>query len=234
MKALSLPSLGQTMQLSDRVYQLLRDQIVTGAIEPGARLRVDALAQQLGISSTPVRDALSRLEKDRLINRHPYQGAVVRVFEESEIRGLYELRAGLECLAVRLACLRITEGEIAWLREHQKVGQTALAEGDMEAYRVYNQDYHSAILGAARNAQLTSVMEGVLLQFHILTAQTIRFAGRPARAIQEHAQMIDLVEQRKTVEAVKLMEHHIMSALHDLSSRLTECVNDFETPKGRI
>lgn len=219
MQVLSLPSLGQPVQLSDRVYQLLRDQIVTGAIESGARLRVDALAQQLGISSTPVRDALNRLEKDGLINRHPYQGAVVRVFEESEIYDLYELRAGLECLAVRLACLRLTEEEIAWLREHQKVGQAALAEGNMEAYQVYNQDFHSAILKAARNAQLTSVMEGVLLQFHMLTAQTIRVAGRPARAIQEHAQMIDLIAQRKTVEAVKLMEHHILSAAQDLSGR---------------
>jgi DNA-binding GntR family transcriptional regulator len=222
MQELSLPSLGHSMQLSDRVHQLLRDQIVTGAIEPGARLRVEALAQQLGISSTPIRDALNRLEKDGLISKNPYQGAVVRVFDESEIHDLYELRAGLECIAVRLACLRITEDEVAWLRQHQKVGQTALAEGDMEVYRVYNQDYHSAILKAARNAQLTSVMEGVLLQFHMLTAQTIRVAGRPERAIQEHAQIIDFIEQRKTVEAVKLMEHHVISALHDLPSRLKQ------------
>lgn len=222
MAALLLQPLSQVMQLGDRVYKLIRDQIVTGSIEPGTRLRVDAIAQQLGISSTPVRDALNRLEKDGLISKHPYQGATVRVFKESEISDLYELRAGLECLAVRLACSRITEEECAWLRRHQALGKAALAEGDMEAYRVYNQDYHAAILKAARNAQLTLVMEGVLLQIQMLTVQTIRVAGRPVRAIEEHGQIIDLIAQRKAEEAVKLMDHHIMSALRDVPVQLKQ------------
>jgi DNA-binding GntR family transcriptional regulator len=117
---------------------------------------------------------------------------------------------------VRLACERITDEQLAWLREHQAVGEAALRDGDMEAYRIYNRDLHAAIVEAARNAYLSSLMAQVDLQSQMLMAKTIRLAGRPSRAIEEHRELIELIARREDKAAQELMELHILSASEDI------------------
>ena len=90
------------------MYQSLLNGIVSGAVEPGLFLRPDTLAEQLQVSTTPVREALLTLESDGVVIKRPYQGWFVREFSERAAREMYEYRASLECLGVRLACERIT------------------------------------------------------------------------------------------------------------------------------
>ena len=187
----TLPPLGETVQLGTRVYQALLHSIVTGQIEFGAPLRPDAIAEQLQVSTTPVREAIQRLEIDGVAIKLPYQGWFVREFTEGQIRELYEFRSGLEQLGVRLACERITKAEIQWLHEHQAKGQAALKAKNMEGYRIYNRDFHSAVIRAAKNSYLSSAIEQVALQSEMLTSKTIRIVGRPLRAIEEHQHLID-------------------------------------------
>lgn len=213
---LPIDQLGRPVQLGRRVYEILCDSIVKVKLRPGTPLRVDAIANQLGISSTPVRDALNHLEKDGLIVKQPYQSWVVREFNEQEIQDLYELRTGLECFSVRLACRRIGEDRIEWLKKHQKKGEKALEREDIEAYQAYNQELHSAILKAAGNSQLQKVMDTLSLQFQMLMAQTIRFRGRPSRAVREHARLIEAISKRDEEKAQKVMEQHLTGALKDI------------------
>ena len=202
--------------LGARAYRALWNGIVAGRIEPGAQLRPDTIAEELDISTTPVREALHRMEADGLIVKQPYRGWFVREFTELEVRELYEMRAALECLSVRLACERITDDEVAWLREHQSVGEAAVKTRDMDAYRIYNRDLHAAIMVAARNSYLSSAMAQLSLQSQVLMAKTIRLAGRPSRAIEEHRELIDLVARRHNKAAEEVMERHILSALEDI------------------
>ncbi len=211
-----LEPLRDTLQLGTRVYQALLNQIVSGGVEPGSPLRPDVIARQLEVSTTPVREAMQRLENDRLAVKLPNRGWLVRQFTDAQVRELYEVRAALECFSVRLACDRITAEEVAWLREHQLTGQAALARGDMDAYRIYNRDLHAAIFRAARNSCLTGVMEQIRLQTEMLMAKTIRIIGRPLRAIEEHNRLIELLSARQAAAAGRLMEIHIMSALEDI------------------
>jgi DNA-binding GntR family transcriptional regulator len=211
-----LEPLSEALQLSARAYRALWSGIVDGRIEPGTQLRPDIIAEQLEISTTPVREALYRLEGDGLLVKLPYQGWFVREFTEPEVRQLYEMRAALECFSVRLACERITDAELDWLRKHQAVGEAALETGDMDAYRVYNRDLHAAIMEAARNAYLSALMSQLTLQSQMLMARTIRLVGRPSRAIEEHHELIELIANRKPKDAQKLMERHILSALEDI------------------
>lgn len=213
---LPLGELGRPAQLSRRVYEVLCESIVKVRLKPGTPLRIDAIASQLRISSTPVRDALNHLEKDGLIVKQPYQSWVVREFNGQEIEDLYELRTGLECFSVRLACRRITEAEIGWLRKHQKKGEEALQQEDVEAYQAYNQELHTAILKASRNSQLLQVMNTLWLQFQMLMAQTIRVPGRPFRAVREHADLVEAIAERNDDKAEKVMEQHLMGALKDI------------------
>jgi DNA-binding GntR family transcriptional regulator len=211
-----LEPLSGTPQLSARAYQALAKGIVAGRIESGTQLRPDTIAEQLEISLTPVREALYRLESDGLVVKLPYQGWFVREFTEPEVRELYELRCDLECFAIRLACRRITDNELSWLRQHQGIGKAALRSGDMDAYQSYNAALHTAIVEAARNSYLSGVMGQLGLQTQMLISKTIRLAGRPSRAIDEHQDLIELIAARKEKAAEKLMAHHILSALEDI------------------
>ena len=211
----ALQPLSETL-LGARAYRALWHDIVRGRIEFGAQLRPDVIAAQLDISTTPVREALHRMERDGLIVKLPYRGWFVREFAEQEVRELYEMRAALECFSVSRACERITDGEVEWLREHQAVGETALRSGDMEAYRIYNRDFHAAIVVAARNSYLLSAMGQLTLQSQMLMAKTIRLVGRPSRAIEEHRDLIGLLAARQDKAAQSLMERHIMSAMDDI------------------
>jgi GntR family transcriptional regulator of vanillate catabolism len=202
------------------VYQSLRESIVSGTLKPGTPLRPDTIADQLQVSTTPVREALLSLESDGALIKRPYQGWFVRDFSEEEAREMYELRASLECLSVRLACERITPEEVNRLRMHQVAGSAALASKNIHAYRLYNQDLHTAILQAARNSYLGSAMEQVSLQNQMLIARTIRITGRPSRALEEHARIIELIASRDSTTAEDLMRKHILSALEDVVQAL--------------
>jgi DNA-binding GntR family transcriptional regulator len=204
-----------TLQLGSRVYQALLDKIVSGQFEFGAPLRPDAIARQLSVSTTPVREALHRLESSNLVVKHPNQGWVVRTFTKQQIRELYEFRAALESFSVRLACDRRTEEEVA-VRDYQLVGERALANGDTNAYRIYNRDLHAAFCRAARNSYVSTVMGQVGLQSEMLSSKTIRMAGRPSRGIEEHARLTEFIASRNASAAGGLMEHHILSALDDI------------------
>jgi DNA-binding GntR family transcriptional regulator len=210
-----LEPLSETL-LGARAYRALWNDIVRGRIEFGAQLRPDTIAEQLDISTTPVREALHRMETDGLIVKLPYRGWFVREFSEQEVRELYEMRAALESFSVKLACKRITDEELAWLREHQRLGEAALKTGDMEEYRIYNRDLHAAVMESARNAYLSSAMGQLTLQSQVLMAKTIRLVGRPSRAIEEHRDLIELIAARDERAAQALMEQHILSALEDI------------------
>jgi DNA-binding GntR family transcriptional regulator len=202
--------------LGARAYRALWNGIVAGRIESGTQLRPDTIAEELDISTTPVREALHRMEGDGLVVKQPYRGWFVREFTEQEVRELYDMRAALESFGVRRACERITDEEVAWLREHQLIGEAALKSGDMDAYRIYNRDLHIAIMEAAKNSYLSSAMSQLNLQSQVLVARTIRLAGRPSRAIEEHRDLIELVARRQEKAAQELMERHILSALEDI------------------
>ncbi|HVM66911.1 MAG TPA: GntR family transcriptional regulator, partial [Acidimicrobiales bacterium] len=212
----------ETPQLGTRVYQALLDSILGGQIELGAPLRPDVIARQLEVSTTPVREAMQRLESDGLSIKLPNRGWFVREFTKEQIRDLYEFRASLECLGVRLACQRMTPDDLERMRDLQITGQTALDAHDMSAYRAYNQNFHMAILDAARNSYLSSVMGQLRLQNELLMIKTMRIVGRPLRAIEEHARMIELLAARDAASAQELMSAHILGALEDLLRTFAE------------
>ena len=213
---LAIPPLEEPRQRAEIVYNSLLESMIRGELESGAQLNADAIAQHLKVSTTPVRDALNRLQKDGLVVKMAYQGWFVRRFQDHEIRDVYEVRAGLESLGVRLACDRITAEEIEGLREHQRKGEAALEQADLEAYRLYNQDLHSAIMRAARNSELMTIMAQTSHKTQMLSAKTIRLLGRPLRAVQEHKQLIECISMRNSIAAQQLMERHILSAMEDI------------------
>lgn len=210
-----LAPLGATVQRANRVYEALVNGIVKGELAPGSQLNADNIAQQLKVSPTPVRDALNRLVEDGLVHKTPYQGWFVCRLQEPEIRDLYEMRANLECFGIRLACERITQEELDQLHALQATGEADLAREDIEAYRLYNQEFHQGIMRAAKNSQLPAVFGQISLKTQMLSTKTIR-SGRPSRAVQEHRDLLRLIANREACAAQARMQDHILGALENV------------------
>ncbi len=204
------------VQRGDYVFRQLLEDIAARRYDAGEKLLVEALAETYHVSVTPVRDALMRLESHGIVIKKPYQGFYVRSFEPKEIQDLYEVRVGLEVLAVTLACERITEEQLEQLRVIQKKGESALSEGNLAAYQTTNHLFHGRLIEASGNELLSSMMRRISVQLQLVIAQTIKVPGRPDRASAEHAAIIERIEQRDAKGAEELIKTHIYSALKDM------------------
>jgi len=201
-------------------HDRLLDEIRTGRLLPGARLRETELADRLGISRTPVREAIRRLEADGLVEHVPRQGAKVRRLVHAEVMELYEMRAVLEGTAARLAARaasRIELDELAAIN----AGMTAAAPDPVLVSRL-NRQFHAALLNAARNRFLTRAMAVMQRTLMILGPSTLADGARVATAATEHAALLDALLRHDGETAEHMMRAHIEAAQRERLRLLRE------------
>ncbi len=191
-------------------YRRLLDEIRTGALPPGSRLRETDLADRLGFSRTPVREAIRLLETDGLVTHLPRIGATVRRLDAPEVIELYEMRAVLEGTAARLAARSVTAVELAELQTLNTALATAPAG---PAAQEINRQLHRALLDGARNRFLVKTMSALHKTLLILGPTTLTDPARAADAVVEHAAMLDALTARDGALAEALMHAHVMAAL---------------------
>ena len=197
----------------------LREQILRGDYPEGKPLRQDALAEDLGVSRIPVREALRQLEAEGLVTFSPHRGAIVSILSLDEIRELFDLRAQIECDLIDRAIPVMT-------REHLDRALAVLAEferayrsGDAMQWGSLNWHFHAALYAPA-NRNLTM---GVLQKLHQHSDRYFRVLTRNGeRAIEEHRVIAAAVEKKDTKLARELMRSHILGAGHSLLESLEE------------
>jgi DNA-binding GntR family transcriptional regulator len=188
----------------------LLEDIRTGALLPGARLRETDLADRLGISRTPVREAIRQLEADGLVTHLPRQGATIRSLDHAEVVELYEMRAVLEGTAARLAARAASDIELAELAALN--AELAATPAGPQAREV-NRQFHRSLLDSARNRFLlksTSALQKTLL---ILGPTTLADPARATAAVAEHAAVLAALEARDGAGAEAAMRAHVGAAL---------------------
>ena len=195
--------------LHDAVLNQLRDMIIEGRLPPGSRINEGQVGASLGVSRTPLREAIKTLASEGLIEIIPAKGAIVRRFTENDIREVLEVLKTLEQAAARLACLRATEAEIAGIRKLHDEMMARYAVRDRLSYFKLNQSIHSAIVRAADNAMLLETHE--MLQARI---KRIRFVGnetpdRWAAAVAEHEEMIAALVKRDANALAEVLGRHL-------------------------
>lgn len=141
------------------VYEQIRHAIVSAELKSGERIIPAELADQLKISSMPIRNALMRLEAERLVTRAPHREFVVTPYSSREIRELYAVRAVLDGFAARLAAERMTSKTLDKLRVLLKRSEQCLAEGDIHGLAAANRDFHRTLYSEAGNGQLLELVE---------------------------------------------------------------------------
>lgn len=191
-------------------YRRLLEDIRSGTLSPGARLRETDLAERLGISRTPVREAIRQLEADGLVVHLPRQGATIRSLDHAEVVELYEMRAVLEGTAARLAARAASDIELAELADLN--AELAAAPAGPHA-REANRVFHRTLIEAARNRFLIKAMSALQKTLLILGPTTLSDPGRAGTAVDEHAAVLKALVARDGAGAEAAMRFHVEAAL---------------------
>jgi DNA-binding GntR family transcriptional regulator len=173
---------------------------------------VDDLAKQLGVSRTPVKEALAKLEREGLVVVNPHRGARVVTITRRDMEEIYELREVVEGLAARLAARNIGTGEIEELRSLVQEGEKALARGDYQAYAEVDLRFHRLIRRASGNRRLQTIMENLDGQIHLLITTSAAVPGRGMVSVGEHLKIVEALEARDARRAEEAMREHVCNA----------------------
>ena len=184
------------LPLRDVVFKTLRQAILKGELEPGERLMEIQLAERLGVSRTPIREAIRKLELEGLVLMIPRKGAEVARISENNLRDVLEVRRTLEELAVDLACQRMTEDELEELKKTQELFAQAIREGDAMRIAQTDERYHEIIYGSTKNEKLVQILKALSLR-HVHEA---KIAIREHIDNQEITILKNLKEQENDVQ----------------------------------
>ena len=204
------PADGQTVTLHDGLLGRLRDMIIEGELAPGTRLRERELTEWLGVSRTPLREALKVLAAERLIELAPNRGARIASLGEVEIRHMFELMGALEALAGRLAAARASEADLLELQAMHLQMRAHYVRHDLPAYFRLNQAIHRRIVAAAGNpllAQSYDQLAGRIRRPRFLASQWD--PARWTQAIEEHEGIMAALAARDGDLLSHLLEAHL-------------------------
>jgi DNA-binding GntR family transcriptional regulator len=196
----------------DAVHQTLREAIMSGRLRPGDHLAEEYLARQFGVSRTPVREAILRLETEQLAERVPRRGLVVRDVPEREVLEVYTVRTSLDALAARLAATQSLPAERAHLRWINQQLAEASGRGDDAAMAELNIQFHEAICEAAHNGMLLRFTRQIHDWVHRFGETTFSYPGRAQTAVAEHERVLEAIEAGDADAAERLARDHMISA----------------------
>jgi DNA-binding GntR family transcriptional regulator len=191
-------------------YEQVYQAIIRGEIKPGDRLRETELAEQIGLSRTPIREAIRKLESDGIVEHQPRVGAMVKKLSQQEIVELYEMRIVIEGTAAQMAAQHISDAEIATLRA---INDEIAQGGAPDQSAKLNRDFHSCILHAARNRYLVQSFQGLAHHFILLGATTIESETRLSEVVAQHQTIIAALRDRDPDAAMQSMRDHMETSL---------------------
>jgi DNA-binding GntR family transcriptional regulator len=203
--------------LGTQTTRLLRTQILEGAVAGGERVNEVTLAQQLGLSRGPIREAVKQLASEGLLELQPKRGAFVRSFSARELVDLYALRTTLEMFAARLAAEKRTKQQLAALRASITQAQQQLAAG---APYPWDRDLHRLVVEAADNPPLAWILSLVNQQIQLGRARSAYERDRALAASSEHVSILRAIEAQDGDAAAAAMKMHLENSLHRVSGLL--------------
>ncbi|WP_244818194.1 GntR family transcriptional regulator [Caballeronia sp. Lep1P3] len=204
-----LPKL-ERLRLHDTVVDNLRNFIVEGLLAPGVKLNERKLCETLGISRTPLREALKVLAAEGLIEIAPNRGASVSQISDLEIREMFELMSGLEGFSGELACERITPAEIHEIKTLHEAMVQCRAQNDLSGYYALNRAIHDRINEAARNTALRQTYMSINRRLQALRFRSNFQTPKWDSAIREHEEMIAALETRDGQRMAAILRRHLL------------------------
>ena len=208
------------LPLRDVVFNTLREAILKGDLKPGERLMELQLAAQLGVSRTPIREAIRKLELEGLVLMIPRRGAEVAEITEKSLRDVLEVRGALEELAVDLACDRITNEDIQNLKEAAKEFEAALQGGDVTEYAEADVKFHDIIYHATDNQRLIQLLYNLREQMYRYRVEYLKRKEMHSILLEEHEHIIECIEKRDNQAAKLAISTHVENQARTVSDTI--------------
>lgn len=200
------------------VYAALRQAIVRGELEPGRRLSENELAGELGVSRTPVREALARLRDDGLVNVVPQLGTFVSPISWQAVGDAQFIREALECAAVRQAAEAATDEDVGRLHENLESQERSRAAKDFEAFYVLDDDFHRALCDLSGHPTVWRVSERAKSHLNRIRRLSLGLPNYLPQMIEEHRAVVAAVAEQDADEAEALLRHHLRMVLREVPS----------------
>ena len=207
----SAPPAGAT----ERIVESITTAIVERRLMPGTKLAEQKIADVFQVSRTLVRQALNQLSRDRLVTLEPARGAFVAMPSPEEARQVFEVRAMLESQMVRELCGRITDAQLAELRQHLKAEREAVARTDVPGRTRLLADFHVVLARQLGNEVLAQLLSDLLKRSSLISLM-YQSAHSAEHSQQEHAEIVDALAARDPRAAVRLMTRHLGSVERNL------------------
>lgn len=228
-----------------KVYDAIRHKLLLGELRPGTRLSEVALAKELGVSRTPVREAFNQLGRDGLVESMPYTGTYVKKLDREELAELFDLREILEAYAARRAAQRINEVQLDELRKNcmlmESINKEIVQADQRELegtlalrWKVCDVAFHSSLIAATDSTRISRIIR----DFHILTNlclqssrdKSIKLKDNIARVLREHMAIVEALAKRDGEKAGRLISEHLREGKRQtLINYVEDKANKFST-----
>ncbi|MCK9996719.1 MAG: GntR family transcriptional regulator [Candidatus Krumholzibacteria bacterium] len=191
--------------LREQVYDILREQLDNGELEPGSVIRQDDIARKLGVSRTPMREALLRLELEGFVVIKPRSGIRVRRLTEQDIRNLYQMIGALEASVLVTESAALTDEKIARMRRHNDEGRAALALNDFDRYYNANLALHDSYLKLSGNGELVHAVTAMKQRLYDFPRKRTFIKAWELASVDEHEDIISHLEAGDFARAAEVV-----------------------------
>ena len=219
----SVPRNGETKPIvsaNSRIYEQIRQRICDNYFSAGMKLNHQDIAELLGVSRTPVREALERLYQEGLITHVPNRGFFVAQIDADEARQLFELREGLEVCALQLTIERGVRIDLANMRKINRQYRLAVQGSHSRQRMGLDREFHMALAAHSENAHLLKTLDGIFERI-MLKLRVEGYASLPSKAYQEHLAILQAISDRDLPTASGLLSTHIRAGFHRLLGHLS-------------
>lgn len=217
--------------LRDVVFENLRNAIRTGILKPGQRLMEIHLAEQLGVSRTPVRDAIRKLELEGYVIMMPRRGTYVANLSIRDVNEVFEIRTALDSLVSGLAAQRITDEELEDLQRLLVEIGKYIEKNDMDKIVEIDTRFHDVLYKASRNNRLVGIISNLREQLTSYRTKSMSYPGRLRATLEEHRRIVDAIAQGNPVEAQKAAEDHMEKSEQTLLKSMKDTMKQMKGEK---
>ena len=209
--------------LGEVVYEMIKQRLLSQKLKPGTRLREEGLADQLGVSRTPVREAINKLQREGLVEVIPRYGTFVANIFLKDVEEIYQIREALECFAMRLALPRLSKNKLLELARLHKECEVPLEQGDFDPFMKVDTIFHGLLIKLSKNKRLIHLMNNLTNQIRLFRLESFSVPGRAKISLKEHERIIEAMLKGNAEEAEDLIRRHTQNVkdnvLHFLKTK---------------
>lgn len=208
----------ENRSLTAIIFERVREDILNGKYSNGDKIVEAKLAEELGVSRTPVREALKQLELDGLVESLPNRGVIVKGITDQDIVDIYTIRLATEAIAARWAVERMDDSELEQLKEIYDLMEFYTFKEDIEKTFELNTKFHETMYRATKSRYLEHVLKDFQLFIKSTRNESLKSEGRIDRALEEHKRILDAFMRRDADSAVDALVNHIINSRNNVSS----------------